>query len=240
MTRRIERESRRVHVVPGTHVSLLAWTSKLDVAGYSEPAGPGYCAGHVAGVCDSCYAKGGRHAVPSVRGAYEARRAYRRSLVPGTPGWANGVCVYAAAIEHAMRGTGRNDFRWWVSGDFSDARSVLFVRDVCRAVRTTVPDARFWIPTRAWHGGVAAWIRDAVARLAQEPDVNGVRPDVGTHASVVATVPATGSRGHVACGALTRGGRCAGCTACFDPRVQLVTYTLHAVPRFVRKEVVTA
>jgi hypothetical protein len=149
--------------------------------------------------------------------------------VEGRASW---VEVMAAGI----RDVGCEYFRVHDSGDMFNAAYAQCWLEVCR----TLPQVRFWIPTRAWQqpsGPLPLFdpLLEVLRQLAQLPNVT-VRPSAlnfGDSAPVVAGLHA-GSTAEVAdiarayqCPAYTQGGHCGSCRVCWDAQELAVSYRRH-------------
>ena len=206
-------------------VSALVW---------ALPSGPGHCAaflGSAGSVCRSCYAAQGTHWMPGALRVRASNAAWLRGRTGARPGyrrWRRMVAQLASAIGRA---------RYVVvheSGDFAAPWEAELWADVAR--RT--PNTRYWVRTRTWRIGDPAW-SVALCTLHNIPNVavrisataiDGPAPDYcGIPASrVSSTGPGCPKQEHGSCWR-------AGCRACWDRSVPVVTYRLHSDPIVARK-----
>ena len=213
-------------------VSALVW---------ALPSGPGHCAaflGSAGSVCRSCYAAQGTHWMPGALRVRASNAAWLRGRTGARPGyrrWRRMVAQLAGAIGTA---------RYVVvheSGDFAQPWETEMWADVA----TLCPSTRFWVRTRTWRLD-GEWVQ-ALRRLHQAPNVTvrlsalevdgpaprvvaGIRFAYEFPASrVVATDgPGCPKQEHGSCSR-------AGCRACWDRSVPVVTYRLHSDPIVARK-----
>lgn len=196
-------------------MALLSRTSKMGCHSWSLPAGPGVCAGFMAGtdsVCGSCYAAQGMYHMPNVKAA-QADRLRR---------WREEPTIDCELVAEICRKRGQY-FRVFDSGDFSSIDDVHRWRKIC----TRCPGKQFWIPTRTWRLGLE-W-RAALARLHDLPNVcvrySGLRwgetppeiRDSGTEAMPITTLVTDGSGD---CPAMKERSSCEteGCRKCWESK----------------------
>jgi len=183
-------------------------------------------------VCASCYALRGHYITGSVK------RAHDRRLQGLThPQWVEAMAVL-------INGHERNGyFRWFDAGDL---QGVTHLRQILEVARRT-PTVRHWLPTRE-HELVAdvvlgyrvarnALPANLVIRLAADHiedrptyDTWGL-PTATVHKHPREPVPARPGRRRgesIECKAYERGDRCGPCRACWEPKVQNVSYLHNA------------
>ena len=170
-------------------------------------------------VCQSCYALRGFFRMPKVQQAYQ-RRLDRFGAADWVPAMVK--LVYWQAAE-----TGEPYFRWFDSGDLCD---IEMLRSIAVVARRT-PEIRHWLPTREYaivrrylhHEQPPANLTIRVSA----PLVDGLAPqNLGLSTSGVHSLaqPPTGQP-CVAYG--QKPPNCGACRACWDPKVDHVSYPLH-------------
>lgn len=177
-------------------------------------------------VCSRCYAARGRYMTGSVQ-----RCQARRLEALEHPQWAEAM----AFLINAYNAHGH--FRWLDSGDLQGLAHLDKIADVCR--RT--PTVAHWLPTHETYL-VGEWLASGnsipsnlVIRISA--DVIESAPTAPTHGLPTSTVHRhkgepvpvgdQDPRRSVECRAYARGFVCGTCRACWDPRVQNVSYPLH-------------
>lgn len=142
----------------------------MDCYSWSLPAGPatrdGVCVFATDyGICKNCYARNGRYNFPAVLNAQHVRWAWWRSLLHSDRD------KLVSTLVEVIGGAATNGyFRVFDSGDFDSPTSIEVWRQIC----LTLPNIRFWFPTRSWRATTQQWIQP-LAELADLPNVV-VRP----------------------------------------------------------------
>lgn len=174
-------------------------------------------------VCAKCYAARGHYSGPTVVAAHE-----RRLAGVSDPRWAR-------AMAYLIRAYDQRWFRWFDSGDIQDRAHLDKIVAVAKATRKT----RHWLPTHE-----ADLVGDYLADKGGFPDNLTVRLSADyiedrattpTHGLPTATVhkfkgePVEFTRRNdsIECRAYLRGNTCGTCRACWDTRVQNVSFPLH-------------
>jgi hypothetical protein len=227
--------------IPGTTVQLLSLTDKMPCPSFSI-APVETCPGAVFGegmICQSCYAVQGMYTRPVVQRAQRRRTDYTLQAARDNEAGDDFVKRLVAAIPAAET----SYFRIHDSGDLFNVEYVkLWIRIV-----DSLPQIRFWAPTRMWHSRVNKDIIAAVKELATRENVS-VRPsqlaknapppkvegfDAGTGA-IDHDHP--GFDGVWVCPASKQGGKCLDCRMCWRKDVPVVYRTHgHQMIQNVRK-----
>lgn len=217
----------------------LSHPSKMPGHGYGLPAAAckiGQSLAKVPGtVCAICYAEKGMYTFPVVRAAQEYRlqsithREWVQAMVTliGSRAAAHARRWEKASPAERRRMRKHYCFRWHDSGDIQDIAHLMAIVSVCEQL----PDVRFWLPTRerglVWRylRHTTAFPENLVVRLSAakvdgRAETFACLPTSGVH-----TDPATVS-GHV-CPAPRQGGECKTCRACWDRKIQHVSYHAH-------------
>jgi Gene product 88 len=175
-------------------------------------------------VCHGCYALKANYLYPSVQQAHEKRLAGIAS-----PLWTAAMVTLLTAAHKSGRGRNgpiaRGWHRWHDSGDL---QSVEHLTKIC-AVAALTPKIRHWLPTREL-GIVKAYVKaggtvpsNLVIRVSATM-VDGPGPKAWpTTSGVHNTAKAQGR----ACPAPKQEGKCGTCRACWNPKVEHVSYHLH-------------
>jgi hypothetical protein len=201
-------------------------------------------------MCNGCYAdpdsvklskkgkpmrRGGSYGYPNTVAAQKARRDWLFLCLSSKEGRDEWVTTMVEAIRWATRtargtGSGRSRripyFRWHDSGDISNPRYAEMVRDVCAAL----PDVRFWLPTRSYHGGAVRRILPVLQTINALPNAAvrpsalyiNVAPPVVDGLSAGTGAAATGYN----CPSSRQGGECRECRTCWTKATPVV-YRLH-------------
>ena len=175
-------------------------------------------------MCSSCYARRGHYTCRSVKGAHA-----RRLVGIAHPEWVK-------AMSYLLRAYDERWHRWFDSGDLQGVDHL----DKIAAVARRTPHTRHWLPTHETYV-VGEWLaagNTIPANLCIRISADNVedRPTAPTWDLSTATVhkfkgepvefPA-GRNASIECRAYTRGNTCGTCRACWDPRVQNVSFPLH-------------
>ena len=169
--------------------------------------------------CRSCYALRGFYRQTKVQAAY-SRRLERFDA----PLW---VTAMAKLVYWQVAETGEPYFRWFDSGDLQSVDMLCRIAEVAAAT----PEVQHWLPTREY-AIVASYLRqwafppNLTVRVSA-PMVNGPTPrQFGLSTSTVHS--SSGNVVGLACSAYTsKPASCADCRACWDPKVENVSYPLH-------------
>ncbi|WP_018123361.1 GP88 family protein [Desulfovibrio oxyclinae] len=198
----------------------ISKVSKLDgIKSWSLPARetcPGAKVnGELCPVCKGCYASTGNYRFPNVKAPREENKQdWKRE------GWADDMVKALAKAEY---------FRWLDSGD-------VYCRELAEKIKEVIertPHVKHWLPTKSYR---VASIRPVLDEIRELPnacvrysalDVDGSY-ESGLHGSTVVPTHDTEVPDVVhICSAYERGGKCAGCRACWDKDVEVVAYVAH-------------
>jgi hypothetical protein len=200
----------------------LSKTSKLDgIRSWSLQAretcpGSLNADGSLVAACQGCYAASGNYRFANVKAPRLANRDdWKRDE------WVSDM-VQALANDRF--------FRWFDSGDcyaLPLARKIL-------EVMTLTPWVSHWMPTRMHK---FAKFRATLEAMQALPNVvvryssDSVTGDTieGRTTSTIVPTPSDAPSNAVVCGAYDRGGKCAGCRACYDKSVGTIAYVAHGV-----------
>ncbi len=200
----------------------LSAASKMPCKSWSLPAwdtcpGARDDNGEPVPACQHCYALQGRYTFGAVKAVRDHNLEDWRS-----EGWAE------AMVKHIGKS---KLFRWFDSGDVYDPELAALILYVIRET----PNCRHWLPTRAYKDEKIL----PILRLMQEESNAAVRfsSDSVTgeeltfeewSSTIIASkedfVP---GKGRVLCTAYKRKGKCGNCRACFDRRINVVSYIQH-------------
>lgn len=162
--------------------------------------------------CRGCYARFGFYAFPDAKAA----RAFNKEDWKRTE-WVD-------EMVHAL--SKQSHFRWFDSGDMYS----LKLADKIYQVMKRTPHCRHWLPTRmAKFSKFQSVIRamqalpNVMVRFSSDSVMGEYGPEHGSTILPDQTVPA----GVVRCDAYSRGGKCAGCRACWDKSIPVIGYVQH-------------
>jgi len=163
-------------------------------------------------VCFDCYARKGRYRMPNVVDKMEEREKFFNAL------------DFVPQMVDMLNKTRSQFFRWFDSGDVQSVRMALNIMDVIEAT----PDKKHWIPTKErqiWLDAqkIKPLPKNAVLRYSATM-VDKAPPKSWKHSSAV--VKNAAPIGYD-CPAPKQGGKCGDCRACWDPKIQTVTYHKH-------------
>lgn len=195
----------------------LSRPSKMPGAGYGLPAltscnmGTKFAA--VKGsVCSECYACKGRYLFSNVTTAQA-----RRFKAITHPDWVDSMVALIGRLRE-------KHFRWHDSGDLV---SLEHLDRICQIARR-LPQFKFWLPTQELklvnkYRATSTIPPNLIIRIST-PMIDGLIPktDLCT-SSVHKNQPAQGFE----CLAYTNNGKCGECRACWNPKVQNVSYPHH-------------
>ena len=129
---------------------------------------------------------------------------------------------YACKGMYTLR---KPEFRWFDSGDVDTVRMGLNILEICEAT----PHLKHWIPSREYK----IWadvlkIRNLPANVTLRMSAHMIDGAPSKGWKNTSTVASHGSKtvGHV-CPAPLNDGKCGDCRACWDPKVDNVTYYQH-------------
>lgn len=164
--------------------------------------------------CSKCYALKGMYVFPNVRAAQS-----RRMESISSPVWV------LAMTELISRRTKKVPFfRWHDSGDLQSLEHLSKIVEIAK----NLPSVSFWLPTRET-GMVREWIRENPSGFPMNLVVRISAPMIGrTPEKIAGTVgssvdDATGFQ----CPAPKQGNACQDCRACWNPKIQNVSYHAH-------------
>ena len=185
--------------MPGYAYNLPAWQC---ITGVKLQA--------VAGsVCAGCYAMKGRYRFKNVKDALNRRLNSLKH-----PQW---IPAMTLLVSHYSRKV--PFFRWHDSGDLQGAWHLKNIMEVCKAT----PQVQHWIPTR-----------EAKLLKLMDPDVIPKNLIIRMSSHMINQAPvkfwpwtSTVSSSGKTCPALDQGNSCQSCRACWDRKVDNVTYPLH-------------
>jgi len=164
--------------------------------------------------CHKCYACKGMYNMPNVVAAMERREIFFNAIdfVPRM------IAVLNTKRKHP-------EFRWFDSGDVDTVRMGLNILEICEAT----PHLKHWIPSREYK----IWadvlkIRNLPANVTLRMSAHMIDGAPSKGWKNTSTVASHGSKtvGHV-CPAPLNDGKCGDCRACWDPKVDNVTYYQH-------------
>lgn len=198
----------------------ISKTGKLDgVLSWSLQAGdtcPGSYdeVGDLVDACAGCYAKGGNYRFENVSAPrIENREDWERDE------WEDEMVARLAWEDY---------FRWFDSGDMY---AIGLAKKMYWVMQRT-PKVKHWLPTRMHK---FAKFHSIIKKMMALPNVC-VRPssdsvlgefDPAVHGSVIYPAGTTPPEGTYPCPAYTRGGKCGGCRACYDPTIPVISYPTH-------------
>jgi hypothetical protein len=164
-------------------------------------------------VCHGCYALKANYQYPSVTKAHAHRAGSLSSL-----SWVD-------AMELQIRKSGERFFRWHDSGDLQSFQHLLDLVTIAERL----PEVSFWLPTRE-KGLVLQYLRafqsfpqNLCVRVSAAM-VDGKAPEGFENTS---TVHDKGEPQGFRCKAPAQGNKCLECRACWDKKVENVSYCLH-------------
>jgi hypothetical protein len=190
--------------------------------------------------CSKCYAYRGQYTFPHVWEAHQRRLNGLTHL-----NWVEAmVCLIEHKFNsHKLKKT-HNDkviglrvdsryFRWFDSGDLQSVQMLENIAEVCR--RT--PSIKHWLATReyevvkAWFAGGSSRPKNLVIRLSGHM-INGPLPtklakDLGVNTSGVHTKEWIPKRGIRECPSHSQNNMCMDCRACWNPKIQSISYLKH-------------
>lgn len=202
----------------------LSRPSKMPCYGYSISAFRCNRGGELSkipgSVCFDCYAKKGRYAFGNVQAALERRHA-KLQLALSSPTYEE---AYVSAFVHLLRN--EDYFRWHDSGDLQSLEHLELIAYIASAT----DHVQHWLPTKETN-----IVRQYMAKYGKPPQNLTIRVSApmvnGAPLNVAGCPTSTVSSNDIitgeACMAYTRGGKCGPCRACWNPRVDNVTYPLH-------------
>jgi hypothetical protein len=170
-------------------------------------------------VCYNCYALKGRYMFPMVQDALERRfHAWENDREK----WVDAMIYIMHNKKHIMD-TGH--FRWFDSGDIQG-------EDMLRDMNTVAwasPHIRFWLPTKEYK-----LIKDTDMEIAPNLIVRVSNPNEGKNTlrgyEYISTVYSKdnleSSEGYI-CPSSKQGNKCRDCRACWNDKVEEVTYIAH-------------
>ena len=163
-------------------------------------------------VCFGCYALKGCYQFPVVQNAMERRMKffYHKDFIP--------IMVF---LLSSLR---KKKFRWFDSGDVQNTIMALNILEICRLT----PDIKHWIPSKEykiWREALKiqklpnnVCLRMSSPNIDQEP-LKGFENTSTVHKDKKAF--------GLECIAYKQDGKCLDCKACYDPKVENVSYPLH-------------
>jgi hypothetical protein len=167
-------------------------------------------------ICHYCYALRGRYLFPVVRAAME-----KRFFSLSDPRWVD-------AISTLIHRSGDRYFRWHDSGDLQDLEHLRKIVRVC----LNLPRVKFWLPTREYqtveaYRRMGGQIPPNLCIRYSAHLVDGSPPlQYGLPTSTVYSAKGCISKAAHVCPAPRQNMKCGNCRACWDPRVQQVSYHL--------------
>jgi len=194
----------------------LARTSKMPSRSTSTPAtacNVGQKLAKVKGsTCEGCYALKGNYTFKNVQEALQQRLEAIKH-----PQWVEAMTVLILKQS-------KDYFRWHDSGDIQDAEHLEKILQVCR----NTPDTLHWIPTREYKLMLrldADSIPDNVVFRISAPMIDGPPPRINGLGT--STVHKDAEPQGQVCPAPTQEGQCKDCRACWDKRVENISYHVH-------------
>jgi hypothetical protein len=168
-------------------------------------------------VCAKCYAKRGHYTCGGVNRCHD-----RRLEGLGHPQWVDAMAFMLEIYDERW-------FRWFDSGDLQSLEHLENIVEVCK--RT--PSCRHWLPTHETYiVGEFLETREFPSNLTVRISADYIesKPTAPTWGLPVSTVhkyrgePVPGS---TECKSWTRENRCGPCRACWNPKVDAVSYHTH-------------
>jgi len=205
-------------------VGGLSSPSKMPGYAYSLPASRCIVGSQLASipgsVCSGCYALRGRYNFPNVQ-----RAMHRRLAAISTPGWAH----HMAILINAAHSNGDIYFRWHDSGDLQGEDHLGKIVEVAMAT----PGVQHWLPTR--ETAIVQKFLHAGRNLPSHPPVRlsthmiDDPPPSGISLPYVTSTVHTNAQmsGSYFCPARNENNTCGNCRACWDRRIQNVSYPKH-------------
>lgn len=205
-------------------VGGLSSPSKMPGYAYSLPAAACPVGSRLAqlhgSVCSKCYALRGRYNFPNVQNAMR-----RRLDSIHAPEWP----VHMAILINAAHAANFSHFRWHDSGDLQSQGHLAKIVEVA----TATPRVQHWLPTREvslvqkflQSGGNLPFnltVRIST-HMIDEPPPHGLSLPYVT-STVHRTTPPPNS---YCCPASTQNNSCQDCRACWDRRIQNISYPFH-------------
>lgn len=195
----------------------LSFTSKMDgIPSWSLQAFetcPGAVErGAVVPVCKGCYARAGNYAFPQAR----ASRAYNKQDWQRAE-WAGDMVAELRNYRY---------FRWFDSGDMYS----LDLAEKILLVMQQTPWMQHWLPTRMHKFAKFAAVIErmqALPNVVVRASADNIGEQLPLQGSMVVGSLAAVPAGAAGCRAYERGGKCAGCRACWDKDVHTVAYVAH-------------
>lgn len=201
----------------------LSAPAKMPGYGYSIPASACITGAKLAEIkgttCYSCYALRGNYVYPNVDGALK-----KRLFNLDHPLWAP---YMATLINSACSQLAEPYFRWHDAGDLQGVWHLEKIIDTCRMT----PSIKHWLPTREY-----AFMKEfkkedmpsnLIVRLSAHK-IDGIPP---SHHWNTSTVTSDENRAvtlrSMLCEAYTREGFCGSCRACWDKKIEDVSYPKH-------------
>jgi len=168
-------------------------------------------------VCHGCYALKGRYRFPNVKEAMERR--YQAAVGPIAKGKVIQSTQWIFAMVYLIQSSKEKVFRWHDSGDIQSKEHLKRIFQVCELT----PDVKHWLPTR--EAGILSTIDaqnvpdNLIIRLSATK-VDGPAPKSWPWTSTVVTADAS-------CPAPKQDNQCKDCRACWDKKIQNVSYGKH-------------
>lgn len=215
----------------GQKTALLSRTEAMDCWSFSLPAGKdGACPLAVIGensICGACYAMTGRYNMPNVLRAQKIRFLWLKNSLKNRVATYQATDLFTESIrDHSIE---EGYFRWFDSGDFFHPKLIQLCINVCESL----PEIKFWFPTRVWHARSDSWqvplkalgslsnvkVRPSALYI-NDPPISGFSLMPGTSVfNTVADVPS----GVSVCPKTLHGGSCVdnSCRSCWDSDQQI-------------------
>lgn len=164
--------------------------------------------------CSKCYALKGMYVFPVVRAAQS-----RRMESLSSPVWA------LVMTELIARRTKKVPFfRWHDSGDIQSVEHLSKIVQIAK----NLPDVSFWLPTRET-AIVKEWLKENSSGFPLNLVVRISAPMIGrTPEKIAGTVGSSvEDTSGFSCPAPTQGNACKNCRACWNPKVENISYHVH-------------
>ena len=170
--------------------------------------------GELVPACSGCYATTGTYNFPGTKAVRADNKAAWQDA-----GW---VDTMVAALKK------QSFFRWFDSGDMYS----LSLAVKMYAVMAATPHVKHWLPTRMYKFPKFAAI---LAQMEALPNVMVRRSSdavdgtftAGVHGSTILPSADSVPAGVTLCRAYEHGGKCSGCSACYDKSVAVIGYPAH-------------
>ena len=166
-------------------------------------------------ICSTCYARKGRYVFPKVQRALRNRaNAFDHPL-------------FLSAMSLLIKRQSPDYFRWFDSGDLQSVEQLRIIVKVCEAT----PNTKHWLPTREYNivaAYRATYMELFPPNLTVRMSTDKVDQVPGSFTGPYSMVSSRGYiDGALNCPAPKQGNECGNCRGCWNPNIDLVSYTEH-------------